>query len=296
MMKKLLLFLLFSSASFFSQKDSLLNRLSAIENNGKVWYNIDGYSVTSELFREKFDDKGLKKVLRKHSINDNDKKINNSNIDANNLFVSKQKKVLGNIYQTENYYFIENSDKNILVIWFIKVGKTDKAVEEILVNMILENKILSENFVSQDVSSIDFGGRKVDLSKSCYWTDVNSIQCPYFGAMNWSIHKDLNSAKESIDTQLSITKQRKGSQVISEEWIDVEFEDVPTKARKVILDLKGVTSLFAGMSEGKTLTIYYIAENVRNRNISVVMSFWNNDEIDPQTKLPPLLNQFMKLK
>ena len=50
------------------------------------------------------------------------------------------------------------------------------------------------------------------------------------------------------------------------------------------------------MSGGKSLTVYYIAENVRNKNISCVMSFWNNDLINPETKLPPLLEKVMKVK
>ena len=111
--------------------------------------------------------------------------------------------------------------------------------------------------------------------------------------MNWSIHRTLQDAKESVENQLNVTKSRKGGKVTSEETVDLTFEGVPTKAKKVVYDFTGLTSALAGMSGGKSLTIYYIAENIRNKNVSCVMSFWNNDQINSETKLPALLKKFI---
>ena len=76
--------------------------------------------------------------------------------------------------------------------------------------------------------------------------------------MNWSVHKTKESAELSIQNQLKATKIKNGGKVISEEEIDIVFEDVPTKAKKVYYDFTGVTSILASMSGGKNLTIYYI--------------------------------------
>lgn len=54
------LFILVFSLNF-SQTNTIFDRLSVLENGGKIWYNIDGYSVTSEIFNYNFDEKGLKK-------------------------------------------------------------------------------------------------------------------------------------------------------------------------------------------------------------------------------------------
>ncbi|MFC0426133.1 hypothetical protein [Chryseobacterium scophthalmum] len=295
-MKALNLFFILIFSVCFSQENNVLGRLSALNNNGKIWYNIDGYSITSEKFNNSFDEKGLKKVFRKHQITDSDVKTKDDQIKFNNLFISKQQKIADNNFQTNNYYFIENPDKTVSVIWFIKNGKTDKETEEKMVNLIIENKIPQENFVPMKITSINFAGRKIELGNSCYWTFLNTVQCPYLGEMNWSVHRDLESAKEAIENQLNITKSKKGGKVASEEIIDVEFEGVQTKAKKVIYDFTGIASALAGMSSGKNLTVYYIAENIRNKNVSCVMSFWNNDQINPETKLPPLLEKIMKLK
>lgn len=295
-MKVLNLFFIFIFSVCFSQENNVLERLSALNNNGKIWYNIDGYSITSEKFNNTFDEKGLKKVFRKHQITDSDVKTKDDQIKFNNLFISKQQKITDNNFQTNNYYFVENPDKTVSVIWFIKNGKTDKETEEKMVNLIIENKIPEENFVPMKITSINFAGRKIELGNSCYWTFLNTVQCPYLGEMNWSVHRNLESAKEAIENQLNITKSKKGGKVASEEIVDVEFEGVQTKAKKVIYDFTGVASALAGMSGGKNLTVYYVAENVRNKNVSCVMSFWNNDQINPETKLPPLLEKIMKLK
>jgi hypothetical protein len=295
-MKAINLFFILVFSICFSQENNIFERLSALDNNGKIWYNIDGYSITSEVFKNSFDEKGLKKVFKKHQISDSDTKTKNNQINFNNLFVTKQQKISENNFQINNYYFVENPDKTTTVVWFIKNGKIDKETEEKLVNTIVENKIPKENFVPMKINSIDFAGNKIELGNSCYWTFLNTVQCPYLGEMNWSIHKTLADAKEAIENQLNITKSRKGGKVTSEEIVDIDFEGVPTKARKMIYDFTGVTSALAGMSGGKSLTVYYIAENVRNKNVSCVMSFWNNDQINPATKLPPLLAKFMSLK
>jgi len=295
-MKTLNLFFLLFFSVCFSQENNIFERLSALNNNGKIWYNIDGYSVTSEIFKNSFDEKGLKKVFKKHDISDSDTKTKDSQISFNNLFVTKQQKFSDNNFQTNNYYFVENPDKTTTVIWFIKSGKTDKETEEKLVNLIIENKIPETNFVPMQIKSINFADRKIELGNNCYWTFLNTVQCPYLGEMNWSIHRTLEDAKDAIENQLNVTKSRKGGKVVSEEIVNVDFEGVPTKAKKAIYDFTGVTSALAGMSGGKSLTIYYVAENVRNKNVSCVMSFWNNDQINPETKLPPFLEKLIKIQ
>lgn len=294
-MKYLVLFLL-TTCNLFAQESKILERLVALDNNGKIWYNIDGYSITSEVFNYNFDEKGLKKIFRKHSIKEDDLKNKDDSISKNNIVVHKTEKINDKLTQRNSYYFVENIDKKITVIWFAKTSNEDFRMQRELTNLIIENKIPKLNFVSMQTNQINFGNRQIELANSCYWTFLNTVQCPYFGEMNWSVHYSLEDAKESVENQLEITKSRKSGKILSEEIVDVEFENVPTKAKKVIYDFTSLTGALAGMSGGKTLTIFYVAEKVRENNMSCVMSFWNNDEINPETKLPPLLEKVMKIK
>jgi hypothetical protein len=294
-MKYLVLFLLIT-CNLFAQESKILERLVALDNNGKIWYNIDGFSITSEVFNYNFDEKGLKKIFKKHSIKEDDLKTKDDSISKNNIVVHKTEKLNDKLTQRNSYYFVENNDKKIIVIWFAKTSNEDFRMQRELTNLIIENKIPKSNFVSMQTNKINFGNRQIELANSCYWTFLNTVQCPYFGEMNWSVHYSLEDAKESIENQLEMTKSRKSGKILSEEIIDVEFENVPTKAKKVNYDFTGLTGALTGMSGGKTLTIYYVAEKVRENYMSCVMSFWNNDEINPETKLPPLLEKVMKIK
>ena len=294
-MKYLILFL-FATCNLFAQESKISDRLVALDSNGKIWYNIDGYSITSETFNYNFDEKGLKKVFKKHSIKEEDARTTDDSIKRNNIIVRKFEKLNDKITQRNSYYFLESNENKILVIWFAKTSAEDLKLQTELTNLIVENKIPKSNFVSMQTNQINFGNRQIELANSCYWTFLNTVQCPYFGEMNWSVHKTSEDAKESIENQLEITKSRKSGKVLSEEFVNIEFENVQTVAKKVIYDIKGVNSLLVGMSGGKTLTIYYVAEKVRENYMSCVLSFWNNDEINPETKLPPLLEKVMKLK
>ena len=108
--------------------------------------------------------------------------------------------------------------------------------------------------------------------------------------MEWSIHKNKESADLSNEHKLERTKSKKGGKIISEENVNIIFEDTPTIAKKVIYDFNGIVSLAAG---GDSLIIYYVSEKIRGQNVSCVMSFWNNDNITTNG-ITPLLEEVMK--
>lgn len=297
-MKKITTFLLFLTTIYFSfsqENDDFTKRLKAINNTTSTFYNIDGVNFSSETFSNQFSEQGLKKIYRKYSVKENDVKVKDDSLVFNNVFISKSEKVTDNINQISSYYFVENKNKTITVIWFGYYQKLDKNFERKYVKHIINDEIPKEVFEPMTIESIDFAGRKLELDNSCYWTNINIVQCPYNGEMNWSVHKTLESAKNAIDTQFTITKSKKGGKVISEEEVDVLFEESETKAKKIVYDFTGAKSLLAGMSGGKTLTIYYVACKVRENYVSCCMSFWNNDN-KTESGLAPLLEKVMQLK
>ncbi len=293
--KLFLLIILISTLTFSQQNDDFAKRLKAINNQTIIFYNVDGVEFSSQTFSNEFSEKGLKKLYRKYSIKESDIKTKDEKLQADNIVITKSENVAPNINQINSYYFVENKSKTVSVVWFGYYGKQNQDFERKYVNLILNDEIPKEVFEPMKIESIDFAGRKIELGNSCYWTNINTVQCPYYGEMNWSVHKTLESAKNSIDNQFNVTKSKKGGKVLSEEEVDVIFEGTETKAKKVIYDFTGAKSLLAGMSGGKTLTIYYVASNVRENYVSCCMSFWNNDTIT-ENGLAPLLEKVMQLK
>ncbi len=292
---KYLALLIISTFAFGQEIDDYTKRLKAINNQSIIFYNVDGVNFSSQTFSNQFNEKGLKKLYRKYSIKDEDLKVRDETLTNNNFFITKSEKITENLDQINSYYFVENQNKTVSIFWFGYFDKLDKEFERKYVNLILKNEITKEVFEPMKINSIDFAGRKIKLGSDCYWKNVNIVQCPYKGEMNWSVHKTLESAKKAIENQFIVTKSQKGGKVVSETEVDVLFEDTETKAKKVIYDFTGVKSLLAGMSGGKTLTIYYVSSKVRENYVSCCMSFWNNDNIT-ENGLSPLLEEVMKLK
>lgn len=296
MMKKIffvLLFLVFALS--VAQNDAIFDRIQAINSNGMTFYNIDGYTITSQTLNYPFTEKGLKKVYRKYSIKKRQTKTKDEQLPYQNYYVFNKDQVTEGIVQNNSYYFIENKDKRITIIVFSAINKRNKEFERNMIKPLIEESIPKENYAAMTIDSINFAGRKIKLGSNCNWANVNSVQCPYYGQMNWSVHRDLDDAKNTVEQQFEITKSRKDGKVLSEEMVDIIFEGTETKAKKVIYDFTGITSLLASASGGKTLTIYYVAAEVRGNAVSCVMSFWNNDTLT-ENGLAPLLEEVMTLK
>ncbi|HET8886470.1 MAG TPA: hypothetical protein VFM70_09000 [Salinimicrobium sp.] len=290
-----LIFLLLMTSNIFAQESELLERLVALDNNGLTFYNMDGYNITSQTFNDSFTEKNLKKVYRKYSVK-KESKTKDEKLPFNNYYVTNDEKITEKLVQNNSFYFVENPENNrITVIHFSAINKRDKDFERTILIPIIKKTIPRENYVSTTIDSINFAGRKIKLGNNCYWTHINAVQCPYYGEMNWSVHKDLEDAKNTVEQQFEITKSRKNGKVISEEIVEIIFEGTETEAKKVIYDFTGMTSVLASMSEGKTLTIFYVAAKVRNNYVSCVLSFWNNDAIT-ENGLAPLLEEVMQLK
>ena len=295
-MKKIftVLFILVSTISW-TQDNPIFDRLQAIQNNGITFYNIDGYTISSQTLNYPFTEKGLKKVYRKYSIKKDQIKTKDQQLSYQNYKVVNEENITNGIVQNNSYYFIENKEQRITIIQFSAINKRDTDFEHSLIQPIIENTIPEENYNSAIIDSINFAGRKIKLGSNCNWTNVNSVQCPYYGQMNWSVHAELEDAKNTVNQQLEVTKSRKNGKVLSEEMVDIIFEGTETTAKKVIYDFTGITSLLASASGGKTLTIYYVAAEVRGNSVSCVMSFWNNDTLT-ENGLAPLLEEVMQFK
>lgn len=288
------LFVLLTTVSL-AQNDSILTRLQGIKNIKIDFYNVDGYLITSQLFDYPFTPKGLKKIYRKYSIKKDITPVKDEELPYNNYYITNNEKRTDQLTQNNSYYFIETEEKQINIIKFSAINKRDKNLEHKIVALIIERKIPRKNYASMSPDSINFAGRYIKLGGRCHWTNVNTLQCPGYGEMNWSVHKDSNDAQNTVEHQLELTKLKKYGKVISEEMVDIEFEGTVTKAKKIIFDFTGVTSVLVGVTGGKTLTIFYVASKVRGNYVSCVLSFWNNDAIT-KNGLSPLLEEVMQLK
>lgn len=292
MSKILISFILLINFNGYSQGNSLFDRVQAIKtDNYLTFYNVDGYSITTESMIYSFKESPLSIAYRTYNVSDELKK-KDSIIKYENYTVKNSIAVTDSITQYNSYYFIKNIDEKIIVIQFSVVNKVDEFFERKFIDLIIENKIPPKCYNEHLIKKINFASRKIELN-DCYYTTVNSVQCPYNGQMNWSLHQNIEDAKNQIKYQAGVTKSHKKGEIINDELVDIVFEGIETKARKVIYDFTN-SDISAAVS-AESLIIYYVAVKVRNNYVSCILSHWNNDNIS-ESGLPLLFNKVMSLK
>lgn len=283
------------NCSFGQRNDDIFSRLQAISNNGIDFYNIDGIDITSQKINASLTPKNIAKKFRQYKIKEKELINSDSLLGLKSYYVFKPYEDPKGFYNNISYYFVESFDQKMIGFTFTSVNKTDKEFERNFINLVKDDLIPKSIYNNLVIDSIDFAGRKISLDSVCHWRGVNNVQCPYYGQMNWSVHKEIDDAIATVNNQFASIKARENGKIIANTTVDVIFEGTETTAKKIIYDFTGITSALAGMSGGKTLTVYFVAAPVRKHNVSCVMSFWNNDQISP-SGLAPLLEEVMKLK
>ena len=299
MKTKLLFFtsIIFLVCSVYGQEnDNLFARLQGISNHGVDFFNVDGIEITSEKIDVEFSAKNCARKFPQFKIKEKEIKTSDSLLNFKNFYVYKSQEDPKNSFLNISYYFVESPDKKTIAITFASINKNgDKVFERNFIGLVCTNSIPESIYHSHEIDSINFAGRKIPLGSSCRWMNVNNVQCPYYGQMNWSVHKNMEDALFTVENQYLVTKSKKGVKVISENLVNVIFEGTETTARKIVYDFTGVRALLLNMEGSKRLTIYYVSVPVRDNFVSCVMSYWGSDQIH-SSGLPPLLEQVMKLK
>jgi hypothetical protein len=286
----------FLTGSLYGQeKNDLFARLQGISNRGVDFFNIDGIEITSQKIDAEFSAKNCAKKFPQLKIKSKELTASDSLLGFRNYYVYKSQEEPQNFFHNMAYYFVESSDNKIIAFTFASINKNDKEFERNFINLVYNNSIPKSVYNSLEIDSINFAGRKIPLGNSCRWMGINNVQCPYYGQMNWSVHKSLEDASTTVDNQFTAVTSKKGGKIVSDTIVDVTFEGVETTARKVVYNFTGVKSILLKMEGSNKLTIYLVSAPVRNNFVSCVMSFWESDQINP-SGLPPLLEQVMKLK
>lgn len=292
----LFVFLLVLTPKVQSQEDSgLFDRLSAIENSGITFYNVDGIGFSKQTLKFDFNERGLKKSYRKYGMRVEDVTQSDPDLGYANYYVVNQQTLDNGLTVVSVNYFVENNSGKVDGYNFNYFGAQHVEFERMIIPILLNNQVPQRCFNALEINKINFAGRQLQLGSNCLWYDVNNVQCPYYGQMNWSVHSTQESANAAVEGQFLATEAKKGGAVVKQEEVAIIFEGESTIAKRVTYDLTGATSALASLSGGKSFTIYYVSQQVRGNYVSCVLSFWNNDSINPETGLPSLLEAVMSV-
>lgn len=277
----------------------LFERLQAISENDYDYYNIDGITISCQVTNILFSKENICSNL---SLSDSMLSKSSPFITQKNYTFEKVDTISNKYYQYNTNFFIQNEKGHIVHIIYMSPNKRCSELQRKLTQLIIDRKIPETVFNKKFFHTISFAGRKVDLETyACRWANVNSVQCPYHGQMSWSVHADSSDARQTLELQRYVTAHAdyKNFKAIADETIDIIFEGQHIKAQRITYQPEkelGALLLNTGGGNTQALIIYYVMAPVRGYYVSCVMSHWNNDLIEADSKLPSLLEKVMKLK
>ncbi len=296
MRKILFLLLCVIISQVHSQKKDFFQDFQGIKNANAVFYNVYGTTITTETYSYEFNEKGLKKIFRRYKFNF--KKITKKQDEKLELqhYLVQDSVVIKNKYVSYSaVYFVKNQNF-ISVIYFNEINKTKASFKREFIQTYIDNKIPKSIFITSKIDSILFVNRYIKLGPSCRWMGVRNVQCSYRGQMDWTIHQSLEKAKNHNELRALTNRYQRKLKLISKDTVNIRFEGKEISAIKIVYNVKGFNSLLLKMSSGaKHLIVYYIAEKIRGKNISCILSHWDNDYIQPNG-LPALLSEVIALK
>jgi len=165
----------------YGQNDEgLFTRLQAIENNGTIFYNVDGLKITSHHLSTEFSKENICRSYTYAQISENEL-VRDDLLNVNNFKYTRTLEKGGGPPEVSTCYFVEVEDKRTLVITFGALKPSDSEFERKFVSLVKNDLIPEYVFVSPRTDVVNFAGRNIYLDIDCRWMGVNNLQCPYAG-------------------------------------------------------------------------------------------------------------------
>ena len=295
MKKWFLLFVIACSSVLHGQEKINFDDLQAIKNRNLIFYNLGGYSITTQHYSSPFKEKKLRPILREYKI----KKKKTPPTKDPNLSIPHEKYVITSKIDEKitNYYtvYILGHKGKTSVVSFSSLEQPNNSLFISFIEQFLGDGFSDEIYADQKIDSIKYVNRYIKLGPGCHWMGVRNVQCPYNGQMDWTLHSSLQAAKAFNEQREYISTHQRKLKLVSKDPVNVIFEGKKTTALKVVYDVKGLNSWILKLQSGaEKLIVYYIAEEIDGKFVSCILSHWDNDRMQANG-LPALLGEVMEL-
>lgn len=262
--------------------------IQGIKLPSATFYDAEGYQIFEQELEHGLDAKGIKKIKRKYSYA-KDAPLSEA-LGLPGVMVLASSDIRQGVTTWSTHYLSVSGEGKTKVIGFNTLCDRDEVVELNYYREIASGNLPPEVFTPQQVSSIQFAGRTIDLGPACRWMGVRNIQCPNMGQMSWSEFSSGQRAQQMADKQRDRNAAMRMGEVLEDEEMDVLFEGVPVKVLKRKLKIKVPQLVMAGSN---VLMVYYVSAEVRGRYVACVLSHYTDDI--GAAVLPPLLGEVMQL-
>lgn len=275
--------LIIFSQAVFSQDVGFRGMHGLYDSKNKLFIKYQSYSIYIDTYKGVLSNpKTINKIKKSLDVGDVLAEYSEPAFGTDNLVIEAT--------QTDNErpevkastacYVFAKPEKEVLVILFSTINQRDVTVEHDIVKAYNETGL--KEYISDNLTAeyIDFAGRDVKLGNACGWRGPNNLFCKG-GQISWSEFPSYDQAVVDLQSCILANESEK-RKVLSDEDIEVIFEDIPTIARRIV---------YHDPASQYPLAVYYIAQEVRERAVSCVMSNYVYNTKDYE--LTSLLRQFM---
>jgi hypothetical protein len=255
------------------------------DKKGNVYFEISGYDIFTTVSKGKSTElQTINRIKKQYKIRNIQAEYSDAKRTTPNYIIEAEQSGDKNpsVKSSRIFYLLQKSEKEIAIVSFYTINQRDIILEKEFINAFEEKSL--EEYISDDWTgeAISFLGRNITLGTACQWRSPHNL---FYGGgqISWSEFASAESAGLDLDARIAANNQGDYT-ILSEDYIEVIFEAVPTIACRIVYKLK---SYYA------PLIVYYVTQEVRGKHISCVMSNYGINRND--YGLSPLIQQFMSI-
>lgn len=284
-----LLWLIAASISAQDLGKSLNDMIQGIKQEGVTFYEVSGYQIFHQKLKAPLSEKTIKKFKKKYDFAKDYTPVSKSLNGEFLVFESKRSTNEESPELGRSYYTYEDDSGNGFLIGFANISSRDTAIENYMAKSIRDGTLPETVYSPQNVDSIKFAGRYIQLGPVCRWMNTHNIQCPNYGQMNWSEFSDSTRAAEMTEFQRLLNNQKFLGKEKESSYVNVLFEGSEVQVLKSKVKMKIPEFVMGGSN---VLIVYYVTSKVRDRYVSCVLSHFTDDV--NADDLPPLLGEVLE--
>lgn len=289
-MRYFLLFLIWMIISSFSFAQTYsLSGLQGLKNKkGEIFLELSGYDMYIYTEKGSVDNpKTISKIKQEYHIGNILAEYPDEKISIPNKIIEAERILHGEKITSSNQIcvLLQLTEKDITVIYFETLNQRDLLLEEQIIQTYLQNQLTS--YISTDwaTRSLFLAGKEVYLGNGYEWEAPHDVMGNN-ERIRWSEFTSMMNAELDINNRIdaSLTDN---VQILSEEDIKVVFDGIPTIAYRVVYKERYSETPF------EPLIAYYIAEEIRGKYISCILSYYGQHKND--YNLPSLLQKLITI-
>ena len=278
-------FLLACPLIIFSQGTDW-SRMHALKNpDGTVSIEVSGYDISIFNIKKPSIEESVKLAKQKLGIKDTTADYKDDDIKVKNRILESQMDVKTksgmSVMFTQACYLLKVTDEDITVIFMKTSNRRNILLEKDLVKEYLAGNLNEHISSSQTTTFMDFAGRMVGFGSVCEWKAPHRVKGKG-GEISWSEFSTFDDAMSDINNRI-LLGNKEGRTVLSEKEIDVIFEGIPSLAYRIVYK----------ENTGSILIAYYIAQEIRGRYVSCILSHYGYGVNDYE--IAPLLKPLMEI-